>query len=50
MMEIEEGIQGFQERWLKCSIVIMVSDGDGIEEGSHSATFKACRIQPTKRS
>ena len=49
-MEIEEGIQGFLERWLKCSILIMVSDGNGIEEGSHSASFKACRIQPAKRS
>ena len=47
-MEKEEGIQGFQERRLKCSIVIMVSDGDGIEEGLHSASFKACHIQPTK--
>ena len=48
MIEIEEGIQGFQERWLKFSTVIMVSDGDGIEEGSHGASFKAFRIQPTK--
>ena len=48
MIEIEEGIQGFQERWLKFSTLIMVSDGDGIEEGSHSAIFKACHIQPAK--
>ena len=48
MMEIEEGIHGFQEGWLKFSIVIMVSDGDGIEEGSHSASFKACHIQLAK--
>ena len=24
----------------------MVSDGDGIEKGSYSASFKACHIQP----
>ena len=50
MMETEEGIQGFQERWLKCFTVITVSDGNGIEEGSHSASFKVCHIQPTKLS
>ena len=40
----------FQERWLKYSTVITVSDGDGMREGLHSASFKACRIQPAKRS
>ena len=50
MMEIEEGIQGFQERWLKCSRIIMVGDSDGIGKGSHSASFKACHIQLAKRS
>ena len=47
-METEEGIQGFQESWIKFSTLITVSDGDGIEEGSYSASSKACRIQPTK--
>ena len=47
-METKEGIQSFQETWLKCSTVTTVSDGDQIEEGSHSASFKACRVQPTK--
>ena len=48
MMETEEGIQVFQESWLKFSTLITVSDGDGIEEGSHNASSKACHIQPTK--
>ena len=33
MMETEEGIEGFQERWLKFSTVITVSDGDGMGKG-----------------
>ena len=40
MMETKEGMQGFQERWLKFSIIIIVSDGNGLEEGSHSANLK----------
>ena len=48
MMETEEGIQVFQESWLKFSTLITVSDGDGIQEGLHSDSFKTCHIEPTK--